>query len=96
MITLDKLKARRADLLALAARHKAGDVRVFGSVARGEADENSDIDLLVHFGPDASLFDLIGLRQDASELLSAEVDIVADDAISPYLSRRILSEAIPL
>ena len=95
-MTLDTLRAMREEILALADRHKAEQVRVFGSVARGEASPESDVDLLVHFRSGASLLDLIGLQQEASDLMQARVDIVSDDVISPYLVNRILGEAIPL
>lgn len=95
-MTLDTLRAKRKEILDLADRHKAEQVRVFGSVARGEATARSDVDLLVHFRSGASLLDLIGLQQEASDLMQARVDIVSDDVISPYLVNRILGEAIPL
>lgn len=96
MITLDELRARRADLLALAERHKGENVRVFGSVARGEADAGSDVDLLIHFRPGASLFDLMDLQEEAEAILHTSVDVVSDNGLSPYLKDRILGEAIPL
>ena len=96
MITLEQLRARRAELIALADRHKAENVRVFGSVARGEATETSDVDILVHFREGASLFDLIHLIDDTSALIEARVDVVSDGGLSPYLEKRILSEAVPL
>ena len=96
MITLDTLRAKRTELLAIAAAHKADNLRVFGSVARGEATESSDLDLLVHFHADASLRDQIGLMNDAAKLFSTKVDVVSDESLSPFLSRRILSEAVPL
>lgn len=95
-MTLDTLRKKRKEILALAERHKAEQVRVFGSLARGEASAGSDIDLLVHFRSGASLLDLIGLQQEASDLMHRPVDIVSDEGISPYLARRILSEAVPL
>lgn len=96
MITFDMLLARREEIIALAAKHKAGHVRVFGSVARGEANDESDIDLLVSFEPGASLFDLIDLKEDAEQLLGTSVDIVSEGGISPFLEQRILSEAVEL
>ena len=96
MITFDMLLARREEIIALAAKHKAENVRVFGSVARGEANENSDVDLLVNFLPGASLFDLIDLKEDAEQLLGISVDIVSEGGISPFLEQRILSEAVDL
>lgn len=96
MLTLEQLRNKREALIALADRHKAENVRVFGSVARGEANENSDVDLLVHFRQGASLFDLIHLIEDTSALIDTKVDIVSDGGLSPYLAKRILSEAVPL
>jgi predicted nucleotidyltransferase len=96
MITLEQLRARRAELIALADRHKADNVRIFGSVARGEAGEHSDVDILVHFREGASLFDLIHLIDDTSALIKAKVDVVSDGGLSPYLEKRILAEAVPL
>ena len=96
MITLEQLRARRAELIALADRHKAENVRIFGSVARGEASEGSDVDLLVHFREGASLFDLMDLQEGSAALLGTDVDVVSDRGLSPYLETRILSEARPL
>ena len=96
MVTLEQLRARREELIALANRHNAENVRVFGSVARGDANEGSDVDILVHFLEGASLFDLIHLIDDTSTLIHTKVDVVSDGGLSPYLARRILSEAVPL
>jgi len=96
MLTLEQLRAKREALIALADRYKAENLRVFGSVARGEEDENSDVDILVHFRQGASLFDLMDLKEDTEELLGLEVDIISDRGLSPYLANRILDEARPL
>lgn len=96
MITFEALQAKRQEIVALANRHKAENVRVFGSVARGEAGSASDVDLLVHFQAGASLFDLMDLQEDTERLLGQAVDIVSDRGLSPYLANRILSEARPL
>lgn len=96
MHTLDHLNRHRDDLLALASRHRAIRVRIFGSVLRGDDHNESDIDLLVEFAPDASLLDLVGLQQDAEALLGRRVDIVTPDGVSPFLRQRILDEARPL
>jgi predicted nucleotidyltransferase len=93
MLTLEQLRDKRDALIALADRHKAENVRVFGSVARGEANEQSDVDLLVHFRDGASLFDLIDLKEDAEKMLGLPVDVVSDGGLSPYLKDRILNEA---
>jgi hypothetical protein len=96
MITIAQLRARRSQLIALANQHKADNVRVFGSVARGEATDESDVDFLVHFREGASLFDLIDLKEGAERILGVEVDVVSDRGLSPYLKDRILGEARPL
>lgn len=96
MMTLQTLATRRADILRLAERYRTRDVRVFGSVARGEATEASDVDLLVNTGPGCSLFDLGGLLEDLQDLLGCRVDVVTDDGLKPRLRERVLREAIPL
>jgi predicted nucleotidyltransferase len=90
------LGIKREEILNLAAQHGARNVRVFGSVARGEAGSGSDIDLLVDMEEGRSLLDLVGFWQDVEELLGCHVDVIADGGISPYLRDRIYSEAIPL
>jgi predicted nucleotidyltransferase len=86
----------RAEILALAVRHGARNVRVFGSLARGEGREDSDLDLLVTLAEDRSLLDLVGLKQDVEDLIHRPVDVVTEQALSPYLRERVLSEAVPL
>jgi predicted nucleotidyltransferase len=93
---LDELKSRRADVVALAARHGARNVRVFGSAARDEAGESSDIDLLVDLDPDRSLLDHVALVQDLEELLGRRVDVVTTAALHWYIRDRVLAEAVPL
>lgn len=75
------LDRHREAIRALAARHKALDVKVFGSVARGEDRPGSDLDLLVTFRPDASLFDLTGLAEDVEELTGIHVDVISDGGL---------------
>ena len=96
MTTTDMLRSRRNDILRLAARHGAHNVRVFGSVARGEAGPTSDIDLLVRMDSGRSLLDLIGLSQELETVLQRKVDILTDEGLSPYLEQRIHAEAVPL
>ncbi len=91
-----RLKEKRDELLRIAAKHGATDVRVFGSVARGEADEQSDIDLLVCFEPGRSLLDHAGLWLDLEALLNCRVDVVSEGGLKPRLKDRVLSEAVPL
>jgi len=90
------IEADRAAILAIAARYRVADVRVFGSMARGDATESSDVDLLVRPLPDASLLDLGGLLMDVQELLGRQVDVVSERALPLGLRERILSEAQPL
>ena len=96
MITLGTLGSRRAEILRLAAQYRTRDVRVFGSVARGEATDASDVDFLVTPQPGCSLFDLGGLLEDLRELLGCPVDLVTEDGLKPRLRERVLREAIPL
>lgn len=75
------LERHREAIRALAAQHKALDVKVFGSVARGEDLPGSDLDLLVTFSPDASLFDLTSLADDVEELIGVHVDVISDGGL---------------
>lgn len=95
-ITLDKLHARKEEILEIAAQYSAENVRVFGSVGRNEADEDSDVDLLVTFLSGASLFDQIGLMQHLAKTLGVKVDVVSDRALNRHLRDRVLNEAQPL
>ncbi len=95
-ITLEKLKSCKSEIFRVAANYHANNIRVFGSVARGESDENSDIDLLVTFLPGASLFDQAGLISELENMLGTHVDIVSDRALNRHLSKKILNEAQPL
>jgi hypothetical protein len=90
------LRQRRAEILELAARHGASDVRVFGSVARREADDASDVDLMVHMEAGRSLFDLGALVMDLQDLLGRHVGVVTDRGLRPRFRERVLGEAVPL
>jgi predicted nucleotidyltransferase len=96
MTAIDVLKIKRNDILRLAALHGARHVRVFGSIARGEAGPASDIDFLVEMDRGRSLLDLIELSQELEFVLQRKVDILTDEGLSPYLKERIQAEAIPL
>jgi predicted nucleotidyltransferase len=84
---------KREQILAIAARHGASQVRVFGSVANGTADADSDIDFLVELEPGRSLFDLGGLLMDLQGLLQRRVDVVTDNGLHWYIRDKVLSEA---
>jgi predicted nucleotidyltransferase len=96
MVNMRMLTERRTQILALAERYRAGDVRVFGSVARNENSEESDVDLLVKTKRGCSLFDLGGLLEDLKDLLRCEVDLVTEDGLKPRLRDRVMAEAKPL
>lgn len=90
------LREKREEILRIAAKHGARNVRVFGSVARGEADEASDIDFLVELEPGRSLLDHAALLLEVQELLGRKVDVVSDRGIKPRIRERVLREAVPL
>jgi len=91
-----ELQAKREEILNIAAKHGAYNVRIFGSVARGEADKESDVDILVELGPDRSLLDLGGFLTDLEDLLGCRVDVVTEKGLRPRLRDRVLQEAVPL
>jgi predicted nucleotidyltransferase len=95
-LTLEDLCERRRELCEVAARRGAGRLRVFGSVARGDAGPSSDVDLLVDLEPERSLLDLGGLLMDLSELLGVEVDVVTEASLNPRVRARVLAEAVVL
>lgn len=90
------LKSKREEILEIAARHGAVNVRVFGSAALGEAGPDSDVDLLVSVGPTHSAFFPGGLLADLEDLLGCHVDIVTEDGLHWYIKERVLKEAVPL
>ncbi|HEX4205544.1 MAG TPA: nucleotidyltransferase family protein [Ktedonobacteraceae bacterium] len=90
------LQQKREDILRIANKRGASNIRVFGSVARGEADSKSDIDLLVDLEPGRSLFDLGGLLMDLQELLGHNVDVVTERGLRERIRERVVKEAIPL
>jgi predicted nucleotidyltransferase len=90
------LRARRDEILHIATRHGARNLRVFGSVARGEAGPESDVDFLVDAGPGRTPFFPGGLLADLEELLGCKVDIVTEGALHWYIRDQVLKEAVPL
>lgn len=97
MVILEMLRSKkREEVLRLAKQHGAFNLRVFGSVARGEANDSSDIDLVVDWEPGRSLLDHVGLDQDLQELLGAKVHIGTERPLHWYVRDKILREAISL
>ena len=92
----DLVRLRREEILAIARRYGARNVRIFGSVVRHEARPDSDIDFLVDMEPGRSLFDLGGLSYDLQELLGVDVDVVTEKGLRARLREQVLSEAVPL
>lgn len=90
------LREKREEILRIAAKHGACNVRVFGSVARGEAGPESDLDLLVEVGPSRSSFFPGGLLADLEDLLGRKVDVVTEAGLHWYIRERVLKEAVPL
>jgi predicted nucleotidyltransferase len=81
---LEGLRAQREEIVAAARRRHASNVRVFGSVSRGESRPGSDVDFLVDFDAEASLLDQVGLIQDLEELLGVRVDVVSSGGLRPH------------
>ena len=96
MMTLETVRGKRSRLLDLVARYGARNLRVFGSVARGESDPSSDLDLLVDLEPDRSPIDLGALLADLEAELGASVDLVTEAGLRPVLRERVRREAVPL
>ena len=89
------VQGKRQDILDIVAHYGGRNVRVFGSVARGETRPGSDLDLLIQLEPNRSLLDLVGMQQDLEDLLGCRVDVVTEAARSPYMRDGILQEATP-
>ena len=99
MITLEQLRTQyKSQILALAQKHGIENIRVFGSVARGDQDEESDIDFLCHLPLEkgATLWEMAGMWGDMEELLPVEFDLVAEERLRPEMMKRVLLEAVPL
>jgi len=93
---LEDVRRKRDVILELAQTHGAYNVRVFGSVARGEATASSDVDFLIALKPDKSLLDLGGFLMDLKALLACEVDVATEAMLKARMCERVLQEAVPL
>jgi hypothetical protein len=96
-VTLDEIRSRYRDQIFAAARRRgAHNVRIFGSVARGDQHPGSDIDFLVDFEPGRSLLDLTGLWLDLEAVLGCKVDVVSGRGLRPRLASEVIREAVSL
>lgn len=96
MVTHTDIMQKRADILRIAKTHGAHDVRLFGSVARGDSTPSSDIDLLVHMDSNRSLLDRIAMIHELEDIFHCNVDVVNDQAIAPSIRSNVLAEAVAL
>ena len=88
-VSIDNISRQIAPILV---KHQVGFAGVFGSFARGEANEASDVDLLVRFNEPKSLLDVIGLEQELSEILGRQVEVVTERALHPYLKTQVMRD----
>lgn len=94
--TMDELRVKRDEILRLAEKRGAFNLRVFGSVARGDAQPDSDIDIMADWREGISIFDMVGLWLDLKELLSRDVDLVDADTLKKRIRPSAMRDAIPL
>jgi predicted nucleotidyltransferase len=95
MITKTDILKRRDEIIAFAKQYGASDIRIFGSVARGDATESSDVDFVARFEPGRSLFDQGGLLLDLRQLLGVRVDLVSEGALTGRFGQIVRKEAVP-
>ena len=95
-MSVQLLQNKRDEILRIAERYGARNVRVFGSMARGEAGPDSDVDFLLELEPGRSLLDIGGLLMDLQDLLGRHVDIVEPEGLHWYIRDEVLREAVPL
>lgn len=96
-MTIEELRrTKREEIIRVATKHGASNIRIFGSLARGDNSAASDIDILVDLDPDRSLFDLGGLLTELEILLQARVDVATEGMLRPKVRARALQDAVPL
>ncbi len=96
MQMIEQVKLKRKEILRIASKYGAHNIRIFGSVARGDADDRSDIDFLVDMDPGRSLFDMGGLLMDLQNMLGRDVDLITERGLKQRIRERVLKEAVPL
>jgi uncharacterized protein len=96
MALLDEIRAKKPQLMEAAARYGVSNIRVFGSVARGEECAHSDVDFLVHLAEGRDYLDLGGFQYRSSEIVGRHTDVVLDHCLNKYLAPHILRDAMPL
>lgn len=96
MNLIEIIQTNREDILSIADRYGASNVRIFGSVARGETNADSDVDLLVDLEPGRSLLDLGGLLMELQDLLMCPVDVITEKGLRDRIRQHVLEEAVPL
>jgi predicted nucleotidyltransferase len=96
MTAEERLREKREEILRIASKYGACNMRVFGSLARGEADEHSDIDFLVEMEPGRSLLDLGGLQYELESLLGCPVNVATVRGLKARIRERVLREALPV
>ncbi|HEX7064868.1 MAG TPA: nucleotidyltransferase family protein [Bacillales bacterium] len=92
----DQLLSKRNEILQAAQSNGVRNIRIFGSVARGEDNQNSDIDFLVEFEDDRSLFDLIRFKQELENMLGKPVDVVTENSVHQMIRPQVMKEAVEL
>ncbi|MGH3976564.1 MAG: nucleotidyltransferase family protein [Pseudonocardiaceae bacterium] len=95
-ITVEDLRARHDEIVAIGRRYGVSNIRVFGSVARGEADERSDLDLLIDVAPGHGYFDMTGFALDVEQLMGVFTQVATPNGLKKRMRARILAEAVPL
>ncbi|MCA1673931.1 MAG: nucleotidyltransferase family protein [Actinobacteria bacterium] len=95
-VTVDELRDRREQIIAIGKQYGVSNIRVFGSVARGDADERSDLDLLIDVAPGHGYFDMTGFALDVEELLEVFTQVATSNGLKQRMKDKILAEAVPL
>ena len=96
MVSFNDIKSQSDKIAELAEKRGVRNIRVFGSYARGDADENSDLDLLVSMDEDRSLLDRIGFMHDVEDLLHIKVDVVNENALHHSIRDEVIKDGVPL